>query len=169
MWEGEGERSSGRGSGNDATLNGRLHMTMMIGNETSCAHGLRARTGARSQQAAFTSRKVCALDFCPLAVHLRESPGARGQWRVASACATTATAAARRQVGMPRETRQLLPLYRCGEHVPRKERRKEDRERIIRYPCRSSVRPSVLGKPKERERMSGVSDYGNSSWFFVIS
>lgn len=101
----------GKGRATRVSLNGRLHMTTMIGNETSCARGA-ARTGARNRLLLPREgvRSASARSRCtPSAVRgrKRKRDGERGTWTVA--CVWPAR---RWQVGMPRETRQLPPLYR---------------------------------------------------------
>lgn len=94
-------------------------MTTMIGDETSCARGPRVQvlpTGC------FYLEGV-ALDFCTF-------PGGESRGHVDGSGSVRMPA--RRQVGMPRETRQLLPLYR---HTRRTRARKKggSSRRIIRY------------------------------------
>lgn len=76
-------------------------MTTMIGDETSCARGPRVQvllTGC------FYLEGV--LDFCSRCTF----PGGESRGHVDGSGSVRMPA--RRQVGIPRETRQLLPLYR---------------------------------------------------------
>jgi hypothetical protein len=115
-----------------------------------------ARTGARNR---LLLPREGVLDFCSRCTFSRGE--SRGHVDSSSRVRLFARRSVRRQVGMPRETRQLLPLYRCTNTCTRA--RKKGGSRVEDHPL---PRTSVLGKPNGNVR---ISDYGNSSYPFVTS